>query len=63
MADSLHRQGRNPSTEAHWDPIRAALKWAPYYWCERSALRATSRAASQCRKLLRKSIFAHSATS
>eukprot|EP00969_Alexandrium_andersonii_P290559 12842581-Alexandrium_andersonii.AAC.1 len=31
MAESPHGQGRTPSTEAHWGPLRAAPKRVPHY--------------------------------
>eukprot|EP00969_Alexandrium_andersonii_P117212 5183923-Alexandrium_andersonii.AAC.1 len=56
MAEAPHGRRRTPP-EAHWDPLRAAPKQAPYYGRERSD-RATWGTASQCPELPCKSIFA-----
>eukprot|EP00969_Alexandrium_andersonii_P356233 15446146-Alexandrium_andersonii.AAC.1 len=32
MAESLRWRGQTPSTEAHWDPLRASPERATYFW-------------------------------
>eukprot|EP00969_Alexandrium_andersonii_P300969 13306110-Alexandrium_andersonii.AAC.1 len=56
MADSPRGQGRTPSTEAQWAPLRAAPQRAPYYgrrfFCTATWVAAKRRPKSLCRSTL-----------